>query len=341
MNVKQDTDTIDGKDPDRQICLAIVYIVALFVLWHGFKLLQYRYILFTSNNDELARNWIFMDSYMPWNVLLIGLLVLGVGNRLIGFEGENSVRVTTDLANPQTLDSGTGTRLILYTTGWFLKSITETRGFSAKIERERRATSGEFPCSIHKIELRMDLNFQWLPYFRRLSVFFQNGDTDAERLEILDSIIILAKEMTIIIASKMESTEHVRNGQREIADAVAEYIEPIAADTGFVFPRIGFNKCEYPPEVQKLLNSGLEAQTITGIAAELVAIGVNPDKAAELAAIYSKTAGVKIDRTVFELEMSKEISEAIGNAGPALASAAAAFTKSMNAKKATKPKPKK
>ncbi len=206
------------------------------------------------------------------------------------------------------------------------------------------------------IELQMTLMFLWLPFYRRLSCFFQNGETPEERAEVLGSLIVLAKEMTEVIAGethlsllrqrqehpddpvlKIPTSEHIRMSQRKIADAVQNYIEPIAADLGFLFKKVAFSKCDYPPDIQKTLNAGIEARTIQGIANEMIAKGVSPDKAAELAAIYAGKNGITIKRDIFEIEVAEHVSKAVSNAGPALAAAAAAFVKSNKPPQGPKP----
>jgi hypothetical protein len=335
------TDTIIGKDDERQMMLGISYLIAFVLSWYIFKLGQYVALAYMLNDNQFASDWINSRVFIPWNVFLMACLWIGGLEKYFGMQGENTVRVTSNLFRPQLLEGG-GTRFIVYTTGWFLKSFTESEGFEVNIEQEQKTDSSVFTSSVKKIALEMQLRLVWLPHQCFLSAFFQNGSTKEERDENLDNLLALAREMAEVIASKMPSSEHARAGQKIIADKVKKYLVSASEDIGFYIKHVIFLKCDYPADVQKVLNSGIEAQTIAEIAAKLQQeLNIPGDKAAELAGLYAKIPGLKIDRKVLEIEAPEHVSDAMKAAGPALAAALAAFFAAQKDKKSTDGKPSK
>lgn len=329
MNQIEDPDVINGKESERQTILTIAYSISVILSWYLCQLTQYAIIRYTTRSHESASNWISSESYILWNILMIGVILFFVIDLIIGYQGENSVRVTMNIVKPGQLSDG-GIRYIVYRSGLFLRSPLETKGFETDIDRERTETSEVFNATIKSYRLEMALMLMWLPYSARLSAFFQNGKTDIERREILTGIMAIARQMTETIASKMESVEIARQCQDVIAEKVKDLIRPVAADLGFWIKQVAYTKCDYTADVQASLDAGIKAEAFKALVASLVSSGVDPSYAADHAALQMKTEGVKITRNIHDIQANAHVASAVDKAGPALAALLAGFLELKN-----------
>ena len=118
--------------------------------------------------------------------------------------------------------------------------------------------------------------------------------------------------------SGYESADDVRKNQTNICSSVQDRLQVWADWLGIKIFDISFAKCDYDKTTQERLNKHIETRVVADIAKDLVATGLTPEKAGELAAIMAGIKGVEIKRSVFEVVATSEVAEAIQNMAPAL-----------------------
>lgn len=285
-----------------------------------------------------------MLGYIRWEAtprafFWFGVFILFYQKMIWGYNPENTVRGSVNFFRPLYNSGGTeadldsndgGARMRVASQGLFFRKVGDSPGRITDIDRERPYTSAVFTVTVWKVALEIQLILVWLPNINRISRWFQNGKTEAEREKIMEYVSKAAQQAVEEKASKVKDPKEtnrilqvlyvIANQSRLIKHALKAAHEE-ARRYGVKIVSMRFAKCDLPAEVQATLNGSIKADTKKEIAKELKAAGIS-EGLANVAAVMAETPGAKIEQKLYGLtsdeaslkilEIARENPEALG-----------------------------
>jgi hypothetical protein len=315
MNIRTETDSIDGKAPERQLTILLTDIALLVGSW--FLLVGFEWLTLTLARCEENEISLYLQNMEPITLFFWGAAWIMLAPRGFVNPKGNRIQATHNPFKTECLPEG-GTRFIVYLTGFGFKYLWERlQGPELAVENEVMLKGTPTTVSIKKISLDMEIVFLYRVHLPRLSSYLQNGTEEGGLDGILDQIKSAGNQYVEEASTAKDNTEIVRGDQTDILNTMLARLKPEALQHGINILNANFAKCDYPTVTQTELNKTLEATVISEIADKM---GIaDRGRAMELAAVIAGKPGAKVTRQINELIMSSEIAEAIRATGPVAA----------------------
>ncbi len=340
MNVSEETDCIDGRDPTRQAWVIGLNILTLLLSIVFLIFFQY-FLIWLADFPELASayvwsRWIWVPTFalfaMFWGFVIFELEA-GWDNPV-----GNEVRPTTNPLWPKKTSNG-AYRFVIYTSGltflfWWEKKLP-------KLELEQEEIHDHltpFTSTVDGIAIEMRLSLVSLPKKDMLSHYLQNGGTEDERKRIVGFLSDKAGSLAEVICSEPVGTpsatrtpEQVKSGQIQIAEEIVRRLEPTAAGFGFIIPDMTFIKCDWSAAVQARMDKAQEAKVVErivdGMLTRMTGTPTSDEirRIQELACVVAGIEGVRVHRNVVEFESQTGLADALRDSSSSLSQAVVAL----------------